>query len=395
MNFEIKAYKVRQGVVRLQYDVADISEAVRHAEREGYRVLSATSRSLMPSLARRHRFPVALFSQELLALLEAGLPILEAIDTLATKEQQAQAKDVYANLTRILREGRSLSQAMQELDGVFPQFYIATIRASERTGDLQHALQRYLAYHGQLDTVLKKITSALIYPALLIGVGALVMIFLLAYVVPKFSKVYEDLGSDLPLLTRLLMGWGRFFDAHSGIIAFLSFALLVGLIYALMQAEVRSRLQQRLWRIPAVGERFKLYQLARLYRTLGMLLRGGIPLVTALEMVSGLLSQPFMQQNLRKARQDISEGLPVSESMLANQLTTEVAYRMLRVGERSGNLGEMMERIAKFYDDEMTRWVDWFTRLFEPILMIFIGFVIGGIVLLMYLPVFELASSIQ
>lgn len=395
MNFKIKAYKVRQGVVTLQYDVADISEAVRRAEIEGYRVIATGSRSWLPSLTKRHGFPVALFSQELLALLQAGMSILEAIDTLAKKEQRAQSKEVYANLTRILREGRSLSQAMQELDGVFPQFYIATIRASEHTGDLQYALERYLAYHGQLDAVLKKIVSALIYPALLACVGGLVMIFLLAYVVPRFSKVYEDLGNDLPLLTQLLMGWGRFFDAHSGAIALASTVLAGSLIYIFMQPRVRSAFQKHLWRIPAVGERLKLYQLARLYRTLGMLLRGGIPLVSALEMVSGLLSQPFMQQSLRAARQQISEGLPISESMLANQLTTEVAYRMLRIGERSGNLGEMMERIAKFYDDEMARWVDWFTRLFEPILMIFIGFVIGGIVLLMYLPVFELASSIQ
>jgi general secretion pathway protein F len=135
--------------------------------------------------------------------------------------------------------------------------------------------------------------------------------------------------------------------------------------------------------------------MARLYRTLGMLLNGGIPLVSALEMISGLLSQPSMQGNLRDARQLISEGQPVSEAMERCHLTTEVAYRMLRVGERSGNLGEMTERIAKFYDEETARWVEWFTRLFEPILMIFIGFVIGGVVLLMYLPVFELAGTIQ
>jgi general secretion pathway protein F len=217
----------------------------------------------------------------------------------------------------------------------------------------------------------------------------------MVYVVPRFSRVYDDMGGDLPLLSRMLMGWGRFFEAYTGAIVLAAALLLFALVHALMRNSVRDWLVRKVWQIPSVGERLRLYQLARLYRTLGMLLNGGIPLVTALDMVSGLLSQPSMQANLRNARQQISQGQPVSESMERCHLTTEVAYRMLRVGERSGNLGEMTERVAKFYEEETARWVDWFTKLFEPILMIFIGFVIGGIVLLMYLPVFELAGSIQ
>jgi general secretion pathway protein F len=138
----------------------------------------------------------------------------------------------------------------------------------------------------------------------------------------------------------------------------------------------------------------RLYQLARFYRTLGMLLRGGTPIVTALDMSAGLLS-PALRGNLAEAAQAIREGRAMSDSMAEHNLTTAVAVRMLRVGERSGRMDEMMERIASFYDDEISRWVDWFTRLFEPLLMAFIGIVIGTIVVLMYLPVFELAGSIQ
>lgn len=395
MSYEIKAYKESQGIVLLHYDATNILEASRRAEAEGYRVISSRAQAILPSFTPRYRFPLALFSQELLSLLEAGLPLLEAIETLAHKAQNTQAKEIYAKLTRLLREGRPLSQAMGELNAAFPALYIATIRASEKTGDLQQALTRYLSYQAQLDRVRKKVTSAAIYPALLMIVGSLVILFLMVYVVPRFSKVYEDLGNDLPLLSRLLMGWGRFFEAYSGAIMLGATLLLGGTVYALTRNTVRDWLQQKLWQIPALGEHLRLYQLARLYRTLGMLLSGGIPLVTALDMVSGLLSQPSMQANLQHARQRISEGRAISESMEECRLTTEVAYRMLRVGERSGNLGEMMERIAKFYDEETARWMEWFTRLFEPLLMVFIGLVIGGIVLLMYLPVFELAGSIQ
>jgi general secretion pathway protein F len=137
-----------------------------------------------------------------------------------------------------------------------------------------------------------------------------------------------------------------------------------------------------------------IYQLARFYRTLAMLLKGGIPVVTALDMVSGLL-QPVLQGRLKLASLAIREGQPISRAMEAQELTTPVALRMLRVGERTGNMGEMMERIAGFYDEEMARWVEWFTKLFEPVLMALIGLVIGVIVILMYMPVFDLAGSIQ
>lgn len=395
MNFEIKAYKQPQGVVVLNYEATTVQEVLRRAENEGYQVISHKVRSALPSFTRQYQLPLALFSQELLSLIEAGLPLLEAIETLATKELRPQVKKIYAGLNRLLNEGKPLSLAMQEFPQAFPPLYVATVRASERTGDLQQALSRYLAYHGQLDAVRKKVVSAAIYPVLLMLVGSLVILFLMAYVVPRFSKIYQDMGENLPLMSRLLMNWGQFFEAYSVMISVCFIGLMAATVYALSRSQVRDWLQRKAWQIPSIGERLRLYQLARLYRTLGMLLNGGIPLVTALEMVQGLLSQPSMQANLYNAQKSISEGKPISETMQKCQLTTEVAYRMLRVGERSGSLGEMMDKIAEFSDEEIARWVEWFTRLFEPLLMIFIGFVIGGIVLLMYMPVFELAGSIQ
>jgi general secretion pathway protein F len=158
--------------------------------------------------------------------------------------------------------------------------------------------------------------------------------------------------------------------------------------------------QGRIWvvgmlmKISVVRERARIFQLARLYRTLSMLLRGGIPVLQALDMVSGLLSADLRAQ-MHLASKKIREGLPLSRAMEEHGLTTPVAMRLLRVGERSGRMGEMMGRIASFHDEDMARWVDWFTRLFEPLLMALIGIVIGGIVILMYMPIFELAGSIQ
>lgn len=394
MAYEIKAYREPDGVVVLNHDAGDLQEAIRKTEAQGFRVISAKTGFAWRYPRSRYRFPLTLFNQELLSLLEAGLTLLEAIETLARKERNDEGGKIYANLIRLLKEGQSLSAALAQFPAVFPALYVAMVRASEKTGDLKQALARYLAYQAQLEIVRKKIVSAAIYPALLIMIGGLVIAFLLAYVVPKFSRVYEDMGENLPFMSRLLMGWGRLFEAHWAVIVAAGVALVIAAGYWLTRAETRKWFGTTLMRIPAAGERMRVYQLARFYRTAGMLLRGGIPLVSALEMVSGLL-QPGLREKLERASKAIREGQPVSRSLDEHGLTTEVASSMLAVGERSGNLGEMMERIAGFYDEDMARWVDWFTRLFEPLLMVFIGLVIGVIVLLMYMPIFELAGSIQ
>jgi general secretion pathway protein F len=221
-----------------------------------------------------------------------------------------------------------------------------------------------------------------------------VSLFLLFYVVPRFARVYEERSADLPLFSKALLAWGQAVEGHGLLVFAVVLGLTVGAAYALRLPRVRAAAGDALWRLPAVGERLKVYQLARFYRTTGMLLRGGIPLVAALRMGAELL-HPLLRERLAAASRAISEGHAVSRSMDGNGLTTPVALRMLSVGEQSGNMGEMMDRIAAFHDEEISRWVDWFTRLFEPLLMAAIGLVIGAIVILMYMPIFELAGSLQ
>jgi general secretion pathway protein F len=221
-----------------------------------------------------------------------------------------------------------------------------------------------------------------------------VTLFLLGYVVPKFSAIYDDLGGSLPWMSRLLLQWGQLIEAHGALTVAGLVALIAGAAYALSRPDVRSRIGHALWRAPAIGERLRVYQLARFYRTVGMLLKGGTPVVTALGMVGGML-QPGLRASLERACAAVREGLPLSVAMERHGLTTPVAERLLKVGERTGAMGEMMERVGEFHDEEMARWVEWFTRLFEPLLMAAIGLVIGFIVWLMYMPIFELAGSIQ
>jgi len=272
--------------------------------------------------------------------------------------------------------------------------YIATVKASEKTGNLSEALTRYVAFENQVEVLKKKIVSASIYPVLLIAVGGLVIFFLLGFVVPKFSGIYEGTSGELPFLSSLLLSWGQFLANNGTLVLTTLIVGLIGLGFILSRPSVRQSLLQLLWRIPAIGKRLKLYQLSRFYRTLGMLLKGGTPIISALQSVAGLLDSS-LQPRMQTAAKSISQGQLISVAMKQSELTTPVAERMLVVGERSGNIGDMMDRIASFYDEELARWIDWFTKLFEPILMLMIGLVIGVVVLLLYMPIFELAGNIQ
>ena len=393
MDYEVRA--VRGGeIVSLIIVANHPSDAIEQAREKGYVPIHAKTQSTSFKFKQNKHFPLVLFSQELLALLEAGLNLVEAIEALAEKEIRAEAKHVLDALLQAIYEGQTFSAALNLMPNAFPMLYIATVRASEKTGDLPEALSRYVAYEHQLGLVRKKIISASIYPALLVCVGGLVIMFLLGFVVPKFSHIYEGTGGNLPFLSKVLLAWGTFIESYG---KQMLIAVIVGvatLSYGLSLGAVRKWFTQLIWRIPALGERLRIFQLARFYRTLGMLLTGGTPIIPALESVSGLL-QVSLRSKMREASQAISHGQTISMAMESTGLTTPVALRMLRVGERGGKIGDMMERIAAFYDEELARWIDWFTKLFEPILMLGIGLVIGVVVLLLYMPIFELAGNIQ
>lgn len=393
--FQIKSLAPQGTVTVSQVHAADERDALRQAAMLGHSVLSVTPASWLSRIRAGGDagFPLLLFCQELLALIDSGITIVEAIDTLAEKEARAAVRGVLARLATAMRQGRAFSAALEELPQVFPPLFVATVRASERTSGLNEALGRYIAYGTQIAQLRARLVSAAIYPVLLIAVSALVVLFLMGYVVPRFSHIYEDMGDTLPLMSRLLLQWGQAVEGHWPVLL-----LLPGLPVLLLLSGggrwLSRRVVRRLWRIPAVGERLRVFQLARLYRTLGMLLRGGIAIVPALEMVTGLLSHA-MQSGMSDATRRIREGQPISQAFDAANLTTPVALRLLRVGERTGQMGDMMERTASFHDDEMSRWAEWATRLIGPVLMLLMGLVIGGIVVLMYLPIFQLAESIQ
>jgi general secretion pathway protein F len=396
MRFRVKAVGKQAGVVSVVLDAPTPADARRLAEHQGLRVLGLhAERGLRGlNLRRREVFPLVLFSQELSTLLNAGLALIDALESLAEKEADPQARKVLGDLVRLLYEGKSLSQALSQAPGVFPELYVALVQSSEKTGAVGDALGRYVAYRSRVDEVREKIVSASVYPALLFIVGCGVLLFLIGYVVPRFSLVFEDMGSELPWLSRVLLATGQFLHTHQGAVFGGLLAAGIGAVALLRQRRVRRALGRLIEAVPAGRDRIFIYELARFYRSLGILLQGGIPVLTAMGMVRGLLGEQT-RARLDRAGERIREGHALSRALEENRLATPVSLRMLRAGEQAGNLGAMMERTADFYDEEMSRWIEWFVRLFEPLLMTFIGLVIGVIVILMYIPIFELASTIQ
>ena len=392
MRFRVTAMNSARAVAVHELDGLDEADARRQALARGLRVLAVETSRLKRS--RRLRLALVPFSNELVALLDAGLSLVEAIDALTEKERDEGVRSVLEGLRRRLYEGQSLSVALGEYPGSFPPLYVATVRASERSGVIVEALRRFVAYQEQIDLLKKRLINASIYPAVLLAAGSLVVLFLVGYVVPRFAGIYEEIGGELPLASRILMRWGQLLDAH-GLAVLVAFIVLVGVaVQVAMRPGSRAMVGRAFTRIPMIGRQLKLYQLARLYRTVGMLLRGGLPVVTAFEMTRGLLAANS-QPRLAAATRAVREGKSLTDALTVQGLSTPVAERMLRVGERSGNMGEMMERIAAFYDEELSRWVDVATRLIEPAMMTVIGLVIGLVVVLMYFPIFELAGSIR
>lgn len=395
MHFSVRTLAADMSIDRIVIEASDEADARRQIEARGLHVSVIQPAKSTAFTQRRSRgFSLVLFSQELLVLLDAGLGIVESLDALREKEGNPTTRTVLERLLAGLHEGKRFSSVLAAQPGLFPPLYVGIVRAAEGTGNLTRAMTRFIEYQQRVDVVRGKIVSASIYPLILLAVGAGVSAFLIGYVVPRFADVYQGAGRELPWMSQLLLDWGKF-AAHHGVFLITGALCTVALALAgarrMAQAGVISRLVERM---PGIGERVRIFGLSRLYLTLGMLSESGIPIVRALETV-----EPMVPNNLRaalaSARRAVEAGRPLSDAFEADGLTTPISVRMLRVGERTGDLGTMLTQSATFYDGEISRWIDRFTRTFEPLLMAAIGLVVGAIVVLLYMPIFDLAGDMS
>ncbi|CAG9268362.1 type II secretion system F family protein [Paraburkholderia caribensis] len=395
MPYEVRALSPDNQIVALVVDAQDEDDARRQVEARGLHVTQLRAlRTLRPSKGARGGISLVLFSQELLALLTAGLSIVEGLEALVEREGNARLRGILERLLAGLREGKRFSSLLAEQPDVFPPLYVGIVRAAEGTSDLPRSLQRYVDYQARIDMVRNKLISSAIYPSILFIVGGGVSTFLITFVVPRFATIYEGTGRSLPWMSQALLDWGKFAAAHGLPLLAAAIAVAIAGGAAVRATIARVGLVSLLGRLPLLGPHLRIYQLSRLYLTLGMLLEGGIPIVSAMETAGGTIS-PALRDGLLRARAAVQAGAPLSSSFHAENLTTPISLRMLRVGERSGELGNMLTQSAAFYDGEISRWIDRFTRMFEPLLMSAIGLVVGTIVVLLYMPIFDLAEGLS
>ncbi len=391
-------------VASRQVRAATPADALAETIRSGFTVLSCEaakgSGAGFSGLVRKKTTPssrsgldTASFSQDFAALIDAGLSVTEALQTLVIKEAVGVRRELLEQVARTVSEGRNLSAAMQ-LTGAFPELLIATVEASERTGDLGKGLARYAAHQREMQALKDKLIGASVYPVVLLVVGALVVMFLMGVVIPRFAGLLDSTRTQLPMLSSGLMAWGRLVAGRPWVLA-VFFGIIVAL-GAWVVAHFRAHGMRSRWLqgIPFIAAVIREFQHLQLYRTLSILVSRGIVVHRAMEHGVKLLNDAD-RERLERAIVLMREGLSLSAALSDAGLSDPVATNMLKVAERTGAMSEMLERIAQFYERRLQRSIDVATRVIEPALMIVIGTVIGAIVVLMYLPIFDLASTLN
>lgn len=399
MQFQLKIIDSTGNVSHLTVEGESEANVLKSSALNGFVILEikpvkTLQQALKLPIIGTTSFDILLFSEELVVLLKAGLNLISALETLYEKNSNPVTQKVIGDLLLTIKEGKPFSHALTKHPQEFSTLFVALIQSSEQTGNMAIAIERFVRYKSQMEFVKNKIITASIYPVLIMVVGVCVSLFLLGYVVPKFSGVFEDAKTDLPFLSKMLIDWGKLIEAHGKVAVLMLFASLIFIWQLIKHPKARAFFTSKAWDTPKVGEYLRIYELARFYRTLGMLLQSGIPHVQALKMSADTLGART-KALIASAVTSIEVGKPLSEAFKSSGLSTPVSARMMIVGEQAGNMGEMLEKSAEFYETEISRKVDWLTRLIEPVLMILIGLMIGGIVILMYIPIFELADSIH
>lgn len=395
MQYRVRWFDAQARAVREQTTEAASEEAaLQQLGVAGAVVLSMSALRQAPANRSRREFDVAWWCRELRMLLSAGMTVVEALETLHAQPLGEARARVHAGLVAQLQQGRSLSAAMQSA-GVFPDVLVAGVKGSERTGALVTALDDFLRYEEMLERLRRQVVSAAIYPAVVVVLGGVIVLFLLLFVIPRFSQMYADVHGDISLATRVLLGLSRLLAEHGVLVATGLASLAVGAV-ALWRSGAVTRAAVALeasW--PALRQRIDEFRLAKLYQALAVMFRGGYALDEALGHCAALGLGERLAASVQQARTALARGERLSTAWAAAGLADPVAQRLLAVGERTGSFDRVLSTIAERHAGNFTTFVERATRLVEPALLLLVALVVGGIVVAMYMPVFDIASSVR
>jgi type IV pilus assembly protein PilC len=392
-----------QGHLRQQVEHGH-SEAEVHDRftQQGYLVYWVKPRTLLSSgrgqFGRRggklQQSTFLIFNQQFLTLIKAGLPILTSLDLLIKRQRDKFLLQRLENVRERVKGGELLSDAFAAQQ-VFPKMYTTTLLAGEKSGSMEEVLGRYIAYQRMVQTFRKKLLASLVYPALLVSMVTLMLIFLITFVVPKFADLYNSLGAQLPAVTVFMLQFGLNAQKYGWLVLLVGVVLVVLLWQWKQSDKGAQRIDRFLLALPLIGEIRLKYQVANFSRILATLLQGGLPLVPAMQTAGESMSSRQMLNGVTAAAERVKEGQSLAHSLETQKLFPDLAVEMLEVGESTGALPAMLASVAEFYEEDVQMALSAAMALIEPIILIFMAVFVGGILISLYWPIFNLAGNVH
>ena len=377
-------------------------------ERRGFHVFSVERRGFslapralvprLPALRRPRRVKprqFLVFNQELAALLKAGLPLLQSLDLLLERRTHPRLRAVLSEVRERVKSGEDLSDAFAHFGDLFPPLYAASLKAGERSGELETVIRRFIRYMQLLLEARRKAISALVYPAVLIGLSGLMIGVMTLYVIPRFQDFYTGLDIELPALTRAILAGSLFLRRNVIVIAIVVVAIAFGGRRWSRSTRGRLTIDHAKIRLPLVGPVLHRFAISEFTRSLATLLAGGIPLVPSLEVATRAVGNTYVRHRIEPAAGQLREGSSFHEALTKSDVVTDIAIDMIKVGESTGALADMLNEVSDFLDEEVETRVERLLTLLEPVMLVVMGVIIATLLLAMYLPMFSAWQNIR
>jgi type IV pilus assembly protein PilC len=336
---------------------------------------------------------VAIFTRQMATMIDAGLPLVQSLEILAQQEESETFREIIKTVKNEVEAGATLAAALQKHPRVFDNMYVNLVVAAEEAGTLDVILGRLATHIEKMEALKKKIKSAMVYPTMIVTVAIGVTIVLMVFVVPVFEKLFAGMGQGLPLPTQIVINISRIFQRYIFFVIGIIIAAAIALRKYHKTEEGKRKIDSLLLKAPIVGELIRKVAVSRFARTLATLVTSGVPILESLNIVAGASGNKVVEEAILKGRTSISEGQTISEPLAESGVFPVMVTQMIAVGETTGSLELMLTKIADFYDDEVDVAVATLSSMLEPVLMIFLGVIVGGLVISMYLPIFKMASA--
>ncbi len=338
---------------------------------------------------------MAIFTRQFSTMIDAGLPLVHCLNILAEQSESRNLRGVTANVARTVEQGSTLAESLRKHPRTFDDLFTNMVEVGETGGILDVVLQRLAVYIEKAAALKRKVKGAMVYPASIIGVALLVIVFMLTFVIPTFAAMFKDLGAELPLPTLVVIWLSDFVRSY----ILLILAALVGSVFAVRSyyrtENGKSTIDALLLKVPIFGTLLRKVAVARFTRTLGTLVQSGVPILEGLRITATTAGNKVVEKAVLQCRASVTEGKTLAEPLKISGVFPPMVTQMISVGEQTGALDAMLSKIADFYDDEVNTAVNTLTSLLEPIMIVFLGVVVGGLVVAMYLPIFKLVTLIK